>query len=374
LTQSDTAPSQPYIPYPASTSADAFTVQFGDARCTNLQRVGGKCASLGALIQANAPVPLGFAVTTDSYLAMLASDRLGDEVADLLRSHDPRDVGRQEQIAKQIQQAILRRPIPLPIEAAIRTTYANLCSQFGPDAPVAVRSSGTLEDLAEASFAGQGDTYLWVTGEDAVVAKVKSCWASLFNARAIAYRDKHQISQLQGLMGVAVQRMVDATASGVAMTIDPSNGDRSKIVIEAGWGLGELVVSGEVTPDHFVVDKIMLEPVIRKIADKNEELVADYLAKTTRRQSVDDARRRAPCITDAQLKTVASLAKAMERHFKRPQDIEWAIDSHGTVMLLQCRPETVWSKRQTNQSLSKSYAVGVGGVVDTMLKPIVVKK
>src|SRR5215831_5761492 len=138
--------------------------------------------------------------------------------------------------------------------------------------PVAVRSSGTTEDTPTASFAGQADTYLWIVGENAVLDRVKACWASLFNARAIAYRAQHGLNQLRCSTAVAIQKMVDATASGVAMTLDPSNGDRTKIVIESSWGLGELVVSGGITPDHFVVDKITLEPVTSKIALKAEEL------------------------------------------------------------------------------------------------------
>jgi pyruvate, water dikinase len=249
----------------------------------------------------------------------------------------------------------------------------------GSETPVAIRSSGSAEDLPEASFAGQGDTYLWIVGESAVVERVKSCWASLYNARALAYRAKKQLEDADVKMGVAVQQMVDAAASGVAMTLDPSNGDRSKIFVEASWGLGELVVSGEVTPDQFVIDKVMLEAVRSRISSKALELVVDVTEKRVVRRVVGKDRERQSSLSNEQLRTIAELAKAMERHFGCPQDIEWAIDrsgaSHHGVVLLQSRPETVWSQQAVSTSpLTKSYATGIEGIVTTLLTPVVIKR
>ena len=352
-------------------------VWFNAAREPDYPRLGGKCASLSALTAASVPVPPGFAVATDAYSAMLDSDGLGSEIAELLAPHDPNDVTGQARIAREIQRAIMRRTLPGEVTDAIRSAYRRLCTSLGRETPVAIRSSGTSEDMPDASFAGQGDTYLWIIGEEAVLDRVKACWASLFNARAIAYRARCGLDNVQGLMAVAVQQMVDARAAGVAMTLDPSNGDRSKVVVEAGWGLGELIVSGEVTPDHFVIDKIMLETVTRKIGTKAFELVADRDAQKTVRREVEPDRQRKPSVTDPQLKVVATFAKAMERHFGCPQDIEWAIDSDRTddgVVLLQSRPETVWSRRKLTAAPNKTYAVGIEGVLSTLLTPVVVKK
>ena len=170
-----------------------------------------------------------------------------------------------------IQKCFRAATLPETVENAIRQAY----TAMGDDVPVAVRSSATAEDLPDASFAGQQDTYLWVVGASAVVEKVRDCWASLFTARAIAYREKHNIPHIETLMSVAVQKMVRARAAGVAMTLDPNTGDRTRIVIDAAWGLGETVVSGTVTPDNFVVEKVLQEILDRTISQKHIELVAD---------------------------------------------------------------------------------------------------
>ena len=252
---------------------------------------------------------------------------------------------------------------------AIRAGYR----QMSPDdqLPVAVRSSATAEDLPDASFAGQQDTYLWVVGADDVVAKVKACWASLFNARAISYRNRNGLGQINVLMAVGVQKMVNARTAGVAMTLDPCNGDRSRIAIDASWGLGEAVVSGEVTPDHFVVDKVLRQVVSRTISDKAVEVVAEPGARRTVRRDVPPQRRRAPCLSDRQVVAVAAMARQLERAFGAPQDVEWAIeacpaDPDGRLMLLQCRPETVWSRRAAAQSA----APGLNGLVANLLTPV----
>jgi pyruvate,water dikinase len=356
-----------------------YIVPFDAARNEDPARLGGKCAGLVGLTAAGAPVPGGYAITTDAYTAMLQAENLAGAIGDLLAGHDPEDVGSQAKIAGAIRQAIVNRPMPPAVEGAIRAAYRSLCAQLGYETPVAVRSSGSAEDLPEASFAGQGDTYLWIIGESAVVEHVKSCWASLYNARALAYRAKKQLGRADVKMGVAVQQMVDAAASGVAMTLDPSNGDRSKIFIEASWGLGELVVSGEVTPDQFVVDKVMLEAVRTRISSKTIELVANAAERRVERRVVGQDRERQPSLSDEQLRTIAKLAKAMERHFGCPQDIEWAIDrsgnSHHGVVLLQSRPETVWSQQTAATSpIGKSYAIGIEGIVNTLLTPVVIKR
>ena len=261
--------------------------------------------------------------------------------------------------------------MPLRVEQAIREAYREM-SPNG-QLPVAVRSSATAEDLPDASFAGQQDTYLWVVGEDAVVNKVKACWASLFNARAISYRAKNHLGQIDVLMAVGVQKMVNASAAGVAMTLNPINGDRTKIIIDSAFGLGEPVVSGEITPDNFVVEKVLMQILGRRISEKDFELVADPAARRTVERVISPERRTMPSLTDAQVLAVANLAKSLERSSGCPQDVEWAIDADlpegQNLVALQSRPETVWSQKKS-AAAKKSYEIGIAGVLGTLLAPV----
>jgi pyruvate,water dikinase len=234
--------------------------------------------------------------------------------------------------------------------------------------PVAVRSSATAEDLPDASFAGQQDTYLWITGADNVVTKIRDCWASLYSARAVAYRAANDIPQ-NVQMAVAVQRMVNAKAAGVAMTLDPSNGDRTRIVIDASWGLGETVVSGTVTPDNFVVEKVMQEILTRTISDKHMEMVADAAAGEAVEREITDDRRTQSSLTDEEIIAVALLAKALEKQNKCPQDVEWAIDADlpagQNLLALQSRPETVWSQKKKAKPAA-GFGMGMSGIASTL--------
>jgi pyruvate,water dikinase len=305
---------------------------------------------------------------------MLAPHKLHGEIAERTDRISPDDVAGQAAMAQQIRDLITARPMPASVSTAISAGYQALCARAGVDVPVAVRSSGTAEDLPEASFAGQGDTYLWTVGADAVIDRVRDCWASLFTARAIAYRAKQGLGQLDLLMAVGVQQMVDARAAGVAMSLDPKNGDRSKIVIESTWGLGEPLVSGQITPDYFVMDKVLLTPVKRTIVPKLQELVADRQARKTVTRDVEEARRNIPSLTENQLRAVARAVKAVEKAIGVPQDVEWAIDMQRQeddgVVLLQSRPETVWSNKKTEATPARTYATGIEGVLGTLMSPL----
>ena len=351
-----------------------YIVHFEDASKDDHPRLGGKCAGLATLIAAGATVPTGFAVTTHAYADMLAAHELHGEIADRTDRISPDDVAGQAAMAQQIRDLITARPMPANVSAAIRAGYQALCARAGGDVPVAVRSSGTAEDLPEASFAGQGDTYLWTVGADAVIYRVRDCWASLFTARAIAYRAKQGLGQLDLLMAVGVQQMVDARAAGVAMSLDPKNGDRSKIVIESTWGLGEPLVSGQVTPDYFVIDKVLLTPVKRTIVPKLQELVADRQARKTVTRDVEEARRNIPSLTENQLRAVARAVKAVEKAIGVPQDVEWAIDMQhqedDSVVLLQSRPETVWSNKKIEATPARTYTTGIEGILSTLMSPL----
>lgn len=228
------------------------------------------------------------------------------------------------------------------------------------DVPVAVRSSATCEDQPDASFAGEHDTYLWIRGVDAVIEHVQRCWASLFTDRAICYRREMGYVELGAAMSVGVQKMVLPRASGVAFTLNPSNGDRSQVAIECSWGLGEAVVAGEVTPDNFLVDKVLGEVTQRRVSDKavQHRVNSDGVLEAV---EVEESQRRVPCVSDAELRQVAALAKRAERHYGCPQDVEWALDEHlppgENVLLLQSRPETVWSRKPQGNAYATTGAI-----------------
>ncbi len=354
--------------------SDTYILPFDRITAGDHDRVGGKCASLGEMTRNGVAVPPGFAVTTEAYAEMLAHQGLHAEIAALLQTLDPDDTVSTERVARNIELRVRSHPMPPAVEAAIRDAYAAM----GGDMAVAVRSSATAEDMPDASFAGQQDTYLWVVGADQVVEKVRDCWGSLFTARAIAYRAKAGLGQIEVLMSVAVQKMVNARVAGVAMTLNPTTGDRTKIVIDASWGLGELVVSGVVTPDNFTVEKVLMEVIDRKIGDKHLELVGDPAAGATVERAVSPDRRAASCLSDAEVIAVAALAKRLERQNGCPQDVEWAIDADlpdgANLLALQSRPETVWSQKKAQARPRTSYATGMAGIVGTLNNPLGAKK
>ncbi|MBI5089543.1 MAG: PEP/pyruvate-binding domain-containing protein, partial [Actinobacteria bacterium] len=264
-------------------------------------RVGGKNSSLGELMMADLPVPPGFAITIEAYQQLWRNTELCDAVNAELRSIDHHDLVANVATSKRIRALIEDEPMSDEVIDAITASYTALCDFCGvPDLPVAVRSSATAEDLPDASFAGQQDTFLWVRGVESVLDHVRRCWSSLFTDRAIAYR--HTMGYLHQTisMSVGVQKMVDPVCSGVAFTLNPMNGDRSQVAIDASWGLGELVVSGEVTPDNFLVDKVIKEIVSRTVSDKAEELVLGPDG-SVHRAAVDADRRRIPCLSDDDL-------------------------------------------------------------------------
>lgn len=333
-------------------------------------RVGGKCASLGEMTQAGVAVPPGFAVTTEAYQSTLDHGALWAGFAPALDALDASDIDATEKVTAKIRKSIATASLPSEVENAIRDAYVEMGA-----GPVAVRSSATAEDLPDASFAGQQDTYLWVNGADNVVAKVRDCWASLYSARAVAYRDANDIPQ-NVQMAVAVQRMVNAKTAGVAMTLDPSNGDRTRIVIDAAWGLGETVVSGTVTPDNYVVEKVMQEILTRTISDKHMEMVADPEAGEAVEREITDDRRTQSSLTDEEVIAVAMLAKRLEKQNKCPQDVEWAIDADlppgQNLLALQSRPETVWSQKKEAKPAT-GFGMGLSGIASTLTAGLTTK-
>lgn len=357
--------------------SDLYTLDFAAISAADHARVGGKCASLGQMTQAGVAVPPGFAVTTEAYAAMLDSHGLRAEIERHMTGIDPYDLDSIDRAAQAIRIRIRGHRLPEPVEAAIRAAYAKMAADLGEDVPVAVRSSATAEDMPDASFAGQQDTYLWVRGIADVLDKVRDCWASLYTTRAVAYREKNRIVHADVLMSVGVQKMVNAKAAGVAMSLDPLNGDRTKIVIDASWGLGEMVVSGVVTPDNYTVEKVMEQITGRVISDKHVELVGDPVLGAAVEREVEEGRRRIQCLTDAEILAVARLAKRLEKQNKCPQDVEWAIDADlpdgENLLALQSRPETIWSQKKKTDA-PKTYATGIAGIVGTLTTAMPVRR
>ena len=325
-----------------------YTFAFDSEETPVHERLGGKCTSLAIMTSAGAPVPPGFAITTDAFDAVMRQTTLSGHIRRVLDGLDLDDTAEVDRRSARVRELILTQEVPEDVRDETIAAYNALMAHCGGEVPVAVRSSATAEDLPDASFAGQQDTYLWVTGQKDVLQKVRECWASLYTARAITYRAANEIPDEGLSMAVAVQKMVNSRTSGVAMTIDPKNGDRSKIVIDSSWGLGELVVSGEVTPDNFLIDKVLLQVIERIISDKHEELVPTGRGTVARRE-VDEIRRTSASLSDEEIVAVARLAKSAEKHYGSVQDVEWAIDADlpdgQNVLLLQSRPETVWSQK-----------------------------
>lgn len=345
-------------------SESAFTLAFDKITIGDHVRVGGKCSSLGDMIRAGVAVPPGFAVTTDAFKAMMRHHGLAEDITRALNVIDHDDVDSIDRAAQGIRIRIRSHRLPDEVEAAIRAAYAAM----GDRIPVAVRSSATAEDMPDASFAGQQDTYLWVVGADEVVAKVRDCWTSLYSTRAVAYRAKNRIPDEGLAMSVGVQKMVNARTAGVAMTLDPNTGDRTRVVIDSSWGLGEMVVSGVVTPDHFSVDKVLNQIIVRTISRKHVELIADPDAGEAVEREILDARADAPSLSDDEVMAIVALARSLEKRKGCPQDVEWAIDADLpaglNLVALQSRPETVWS--QKNAAPKKTYSTGMIGIVGAL--------
>ncbi|NLE97586.1 MAG: phosphoenolpyruvate synthase [Propionibacterium sp.] len=354
-------------------SENLFIRFFDEAGPATVDDLGGKCASLVNLTGAGMPVPPGFAVNTAAYTAFVEMTGLADDIDRLMADLDAEDVAVVDEVSAKIREAFLSREVPEAIAAEFDRAYTALQSRFSEEQPVAVRSSATAEDLPDASFAGQQDTYLWLRGRDAVAEHIRRCWASLYTSRAIVYRLANGIPDEGLSMAVAVQKMVDARAAGVAMTIDPSNGDRSTIVIDAAWGLGESVVSGTVTPDNLHIDKVLLTISEEQIGDKHIEMVPDAASQSVIEREVDAERRSIRCLSDAEVTAVAAIAKRAEKHFGSPQDIEWAIDrtlpDGENLLLLQSRPETVWSTK-TPDKTPTSTGFGIASITQSLMTQI----
>ena len=300
----------------------------------DLERVGGKGASLARLMNAGLPVPDGFHITTDAYRCFVAVNELQTIIDDALGQVDLAKLVTLEKASAQIRHAFLVAEIPGDVAAAIAGAYGDL---RGSKPPVAVRSSATAEDLPEASFAGQQESYLNVGGAENVLEATKKCWSSLWTARAIGYRARQGLASSGVALAVVVQELVPAEAAGILFTVDPLHGNRDQVQISAAWGLGDAVVGGRVTPDDYAVDKETGRVLKRQIADKKVMTVC--MDGATVDQPVPANLRRVPVLENADLEELARLGVAIEALYGMPMDIEWAL-ADGAFAIVQARPVT----------------------------------
>ncbi|HTQ77649.1 MAG TPA: phosphoenolpyruvate synthase [Burkholderiales bacterium] len=332
-----------------------------DLRMADLSRVGGKNASLGEMIgelsRAGLRVPGGFATTAQAFEAFLARDGLDKRIEARIASLDPQDVSALARCGAEIRGWIEQQPFPNEVDRDVRSYYQELVASSSSELSFAVRSSATAEDLPDASFAGQQETYLNVHGVEAVLTAIRRVFASLYNDRAISYRAHRGFAHGKVAISAAVQRMVrsDLGSSGVMFTLDTESGFRDVVFITASWGLGEMVVQGAVNPDEFYVHKPMLEagkPAIlrRQLGSKQQKMVfAERAAdgRAVRTVEVPEAERDRFSLSDADVLELARMALLIEKHYGRPMDIEWGRDgADGTLHILQARPETVRSARR----------------------------
>ncbi len=332
---------------------DILVAWFEELNKNDIPIVGGKNANLGEMIQASIPVPPGFAVTAQAYKKFINETHIDKEIHQIINetitnTDDPKLY---QKASKKIRDLIETTEVPEEITDAIRNAYQKMADKHrSSDILVAVRSSATAEDLPGASFAGQQETYLNVRGADEVIEKTIRCWSSLFTPRAIFYRTKKGFEHDQVLISVGIQKMVNSRSAGVMFTLNPVTGDRSQIIIEGTWGLGEAVVSGAETPDYFVVDKNSLEILERRIAKKTVEYIRNLDTGKTEHSNVPTERQEKPCVTDEEISKLADISNLIDKHYGTPQDIEWAIDRDlklpESIFITQSRPETVWSSEE----------------------------
>lgn len=306
--------------------------QFTVISTKDVERFGGKGANLGELTRAGLPVPPGFCVAAKTYRQFLSEAGLAAPIAALLADHHPDRPG---EVPARIRALIVGSAVPTHIAAEISDAYATL----GDTVPVAVRSSATAEDLPEASFAGQQDTYLGVRGAEAVVQAVRNCWASLWTDRAVAYRDRQGFDHHQVSLAIVIQRLVEADTAGVMFTANPVTGSREEILIDASWGLGESVVSGQVTPDSYRLSRGEPPQVLERTCGSKQTRIDLAAGGETICTAVPEADRGRLCLSDDRLMELAKLGASVEQHYGAPQDTEWAWSGHQ-LWLLQARPIT----------------------------------
>lgn len=347
----------------------AYLLWFEQLERKDVPIVGGKSSSLGEMTsKTDVPVPYGFATTAYAYRYFMEKTGLKEKMAALLSElTDVENSDLLRTVCAKVRKTIMAEEMPADLQKAIADAYAQLAEKMGEKAPyVAVRSSATAEDLPDASFAGQQDTYLNVQGAENVIARVKECYASCFTDRAVYYREKQGFDHLEVALSAVIQMMVFSKAAGVMFTVDVATGNDANIIIEGAFGLGEYVVQGTVTPDHYAVSKADMKIVDKEIYEQDVMFVRKE-GGDCEEQPVPEDKRNIQTLTDSQILELAGYAKKIEAHYGCYMDIEWGIDSRNDkVWILQARPETVWSRRK-----KEGKTVNAGTATTTDRKVIV---
>jgi pyruvate,water dikinase len=332
-------------------------VWFNEVSKEDVPTVGGKGANLGEMTKAKIPVPPGFIVTADAYFDFLKKSKLVGRISRLLKPLNPDNSNQLHQIAGQIKQLILDTPIPPETAEEIKHSYTKMGGGL-----VAVRSSATAEDLPEASFAGQQRTFLNIEGRKEVITAVRGCWASLFEPRAIFYRHQQGFDHFKVGIAVPVQKMVQSEASGVMFTIEPVTSDSNHIIIEAVHGLGEAIVSGEITPDLYIVDKKTTKIVSKKLARQEQQLVRNPGATGEEANiwvEMPPEEQTRQKVTDEEIVEIARLGKRLEEWYQFPQDIEWA-KQDSEIFIVQTRPVTTIKEKAEEEEEIKAPVLLTG--------------
>ncbi len=361
-------------------SVPRLTRRLAEVGLADVRSAGGKAASLGSLSQAGIAVPRGFVVLAPAFRSFVAAVDPSGQLLQSVSSVPAGDVSAIGPVAGRVREVLLAASLPPEVAAAIVASYRSL-GVSSAEVAVAVRSSATMEDSSEASFAGLQDTYLGIRGEPAVLDRVRACWASLYNDESVAYRRRMGLAEDGLAMGVIIQRMISPRAAGVMFTRSPVTGDRSVVSIEGTWGLGSALVAGDVTPDAFTVSKVTGEITGRRVGAKLR--LHSFLpnGRGITVQAMPAGQRHSPCISDDEARALAAVGRQVEEHYGAPQDIEWALLGddrchsalHGEpadrIVLLQSRPETVWAAR-SSAPVATAKPRASDHVLDRFLRPL----
>ena len=320
-----------------------YVLWFKEISKKDISMVGGKNANLGELMRkTKVPVPNGFAITTKAYDYFIRYNKLQDKIKSLISKLDKKNLKNLERIGAEVRKLILLGEFPEDLKKDIISHYKKLSQQYGKkEESVAVRSSATAEDLADASFAGQQESYLNMKGEKQVLEAVKKCMASLFTNRAISYREDKGFDHFCVKLSVAVQKLVHSKSSGVMFSLDPDSGNRNFVFINGSWGLGDYIVQGKVNPDSFYVLKETKTIISKKLGSKKVMEVRSPAG--VKHKVVPQSMRKKFCISDKEVLQLADYCMQIEKHYGRPMDVEWAKDTDGKLYIVQARPETVHS-------------------------------
>jgi len=329
-------------------------VWFENLTKNDIPIAGGKGANLGEMLSAGLPVPPGFIISAETFKSFIEGSGINEDIDEILKETDVNDTQKLTKASEMIGKMITGTRMPDDVKADLLEAYKKLSEgamviagigEGEQGEYVAVRSSATAEDLPDASFAGQQATFLNVQGQEALVKAVQKCWASLYTPRAIFYRVQKGFEHSKVFISVIVQKMVDSEKSGVMFTIDPITNDKSKISIEAVWGLGEAIVGGEVTPDNYEVGKEALDVLDKRISEKVFLYTRDITSGKTVKQDLKDDMAKKQVLTDEEIVKMAELGKKIEEHYKFPQDVEWAVED-GIIYIVQSRPVTTIKEKE----------------------------